>query len=298
MADVTVEEEPLDPLIGVPEGYRAWDWFDAGVTLDPADARLYQEALGEPIGRWQPAQYRDSSVFGEIATMRADEILRFQDMSRRAGFYGSNMETARAWAGGIMSDEDQQNLAQVMHVANLKGGNFWDVLGVAASDGDQWRAQHPAEPKPAKVPRAPFVIPAHLRMVPGPKSIANETKERFRITMGRDPLQGELDSIATELSGYYQASNRKEIDLHRAAYDQAEAGKRTLSASEMAAIEDPARATTEDIEVKYANEIDLNERKEDNSTTYQRMLAATMGGRQSLGVATAAGNVQQIRREL
>jgi hypothetical protein len=40
----------------------------------------------------------------------------------------------------------------------------------------------------------------------------------------------------------------------------------------------------------------LNERREANSDSFSRMLNATMGGRSSIGGASAAGNVQTIGR--
>jgi len=65
----------------------------------------------------------------------------------------------------------------------------------------------------------------------------------------------------------------------------------------MQKIEEPGAAASFDISDKWANEIDLNKRREANSDSFKRMLSATMGNRPSVGNLTAAGGVQTIGRQ-
>jgi hypothetical protein len=120
-------------------------------------------------------------------------------------------------------------------------------------------------------------------------------KQIFEDRIGRKPRQSELDAIAGDLSGYYEVAQEGRIALHRTAWE--ERNQDRLTTGELKAIEQPGAATYTDIENKWANEIDLNARREDNKDSMSRILRATMGGRPAgIGGVTPALGVTQITR--
>jgi len=93
--------------------------------------------------------------------------------------------------------------------------------------------------------------------------------------MGREARPDELAGIANDLTGYHTTSNQEEIALYLAAYNGDNQG--LLTGAQMQKIEEPGAAASFDISDKWANEIDLNKRRETNSDSFKRMLSATMG---------------------
>jgi len=230
--------------------------------------------------------YRESDVLDMISGMSTVQIIEFQTLAGDAGFYGSNK---RPDINGYMSGDDQAILATVMGQANVSGETVWPMMELFAESG---RAN--ATGAAARV-KEPFSVPAHLRSIPGEKTVAEEVKLRFRQKMGREARPDELGGIADELTGYYTKSNQEEIALYLAAYNGDNQG--LLTGAQMQRIEEPGAATSFDIADKWANEIDLNKRRETNSDSFSRMLSATMGNRPSVGNLTAAGGVAQIGRQ-
>ena len=140
--------------------------------------------------------------------------------------------------------------------------------------------------------RQPFQVPAGLRSVPDKREIAQDVKDRFRIKLGRDPTEVELADLASELTGYHQQSNREQIDL---AYAEWEGTSEIMDGADLEeVISNPALVSTYEMEEKWANEINLNERQEINSDAFSRMRLATGGGA-SLGSTPAAGTDNIIR---
>ena len=140
--------------------------------------------------------------------------------------------------------------------------------------------------------RQPFQVPAGLRSVPDKREIAQDVKDRFRIKLGRDPTEVELADLASELTGYHQQSNREQIDL---AYAEWEGTSEIMDGADLEeVISNPALVSTFEMEKKWANEINLNERQEINSDAFSRMRLATGGGA-SLGSTPAAGADNIVR---
>jgi len=321
------ENAPVDPLIGVPEGYRARtyrpisDRYGGGTLMEPGDLELERTGVaggyGAPSGRvpremdryeadfisraqgtggaYQEsrtvtAHYRESDVYDQMANMSPVQIFKFQGLMRSADMY-QNKEPAMP---GQFSPEDADLIGEIMWVANVNGDSFW---GAATEMSDAGKARKDTDDETTKTVRTkdPFSVPAHLRSIPGEKTVAEEAKIRFEQKMGRAARPDELAGIANELTGYHTTSNQEQIALYLAAYNGDNQG--LLTGAQMQRIEEPGAATSFDISEKWANEIDLNKRRETNSDSFSRMLSATMGNRPSVGNMTAASGVQTIGRQ-
>jgi hypothetical protein len=313
------ETIPVDPIIGgFPDSYVAYEYLPVkrgGQRLDMVDALLMERAYGHPFiekGEEKTPKYRQSTMWDITANMSTLDIYRFQNLTSRAMMYPERLPPAspdpaslseadfdsrtrsRPQSPGYFSGEDRDVLLQVMETANASGDSFWDVLEQRANAGDRWRRANPrvTDPIIIKQERRPFSPSASLRNIPGAKTVADETKERFENRVGRAPTQEELDDMAEELTGYYRQRNQMLIDLERKAYE----GEDTLLTDEqMVAIEDPSRALRFDIDQKWAKEINLSDRRETNAESFGRMISATLGGRPGIGTLSAPG-VQQIER--
>jgi len=118
--------------------------------------------------------YRESDVLDMISGMSVVQIFRFQDLAQQAGFYGSK---ERPTIAGSMSMQDQSILGTVMGQANVDGKTVWPMMELFAEA--EIKAGSPSGPV-----KAPFAVPAHLRSIPGDKTVAEEAKARFRQKMG------------------------------------------------------------------------------------------------------------------
>jgi hypothetical protein len=235
------------------------------------------------------AEHRESWILDQINGMSYSAILRFQDLASKAGFYGTS---GLPFTNGYMTEEDEQIVGVIMGQANVDGEEFWEMAEHMALDPGKYKSV--TEEVATVAVKPPYSIPLSLRHIPGPKTIAQDAKARFAAQLGRDPLQEELDAIAGELTGYHQQQIDELIALDMARYAGDNQG--LLTGAQIEQIEEPGAAASFDIAAKWENEIDLNERRESNSDTFNRMLNATLGGRSSLGGMTSGDNVQEIGR--
>ena len=304
-----------DPYIGVSEDYRSYRWtpnlrstpnmdiyereFLSQAQPGIAESPYMRNLLWDMDGYNEP-QFRHSAIEDMMASMGPSQVFKFQELARDAGFYDS---TGGRFAGGPgfaghLTFRDEQIIETVMRQVNIGDDyinrTFWSTLEHWATQGKAAKKLQDANQKDP-FGRLPFSVPAHLRHIPGDKTVAQETKARFRDKMGRDPRPDELKGIAAELTGYHETSNREQMALYLAAYNGDNGG--LLTGADLKKIEEPGAATSFDIEDKWANEIDLNKRRESNSQSFGRMLNATLGGRSQIGQASAAGSVTQIGRE-
>lgn len=265
------------------------DRFEAGFV-----GRMQGLPGFEEESREVAPQYRESDVWDQMANMSPSQIFRFQGLMRTAGAYQSNVVPIP----GQFTQTEQALIGSVMWEANVNGTNFWNAADNRAKAGLQRdkeeRENRAPASSPSKAPRAPFSVPAQLRSIPGEKTVAEEVKARFERKLGRQATAEELSGIAEELTGYHITSNQEQIALYLAAYEGDNQG--LLTGADMQRIEDPGAATSFDIADKWANEIDLNKRRETNSQSFSRMLSATMGNRPSVGNLTPAGGVTEIGR--
>jgi len=307
-------EEEEDLLIRVPEGYSARTFereikAPGGGTItgtdsrfggmDDFEARFIEKAQGfsgtDVEGAGVEATYRESDTLDFINAMSFTKVMEFQELAGRAGFYGTS---GQPLTRGYMTAEDQQHVVTVLGQANVDGQEFWQMLRNMAQNPGRY-GRGPLDPySPPKAPampaRLPYSVPLSLRSIPGPKTIAEQAQATFEEKMGRQARPDELASIGSQLSGSYTQRNQQLIALDMARYDGDNGG--LITGAQFKAIEDPQSAAMFDISSKWKDEINLNERREANSTTFQRMLNATMGNRASIGNMTAAENVQQTGR--
>lgn len=313
------EDEPdvsnineYDPYLGVPPGFRRQiyeprmiEGVPAQMGWQPRQGETYTLPFSLPGGE-QPRitpevstetpVYRESDIRDLVATMSVVDVFRYQKLARDAGFYAYDEIPVM----GNISIDDITIIGQVMTASNMSSNmetrEFWGMLEAYAKTGRDYTAE-----KDKKAPsgssgyvKPPFSVPGHLRSIPGEKTVAEETKARFREKVGREPTPEELLGIADGLTGYYQRSNEDEIALYLAAYNGDNQG--LLTGAQMERIEDPAAATSFDIADKWVDEIDLNKRRESNGDTFRRMLNATMGGHVSVGSQTPVRGVTTIQR--
>jgi hypothetical protein len=123
--------------------------------------------------------------------------------------------------------------------------------------------------------KQPFKVPLHLKSIPDYKTIATDVQNRFRQEMDRDPRPYELDQLAAALKGYHQDAVTRQIQL---AYDSYQGNDTVLDAGELEEIGTPGAMATYDIRNEWANEIDLNRRRESNGDSFTRIINATTGG--------------------
>lgn len=305
-----------DPYIGVPEDYRAQLYSPinrryAGGALDTAsftrpEGQDFRPVPGQPLtsesfsrpqqdidfeeSRSVGAQYRESDVYDQMAIMSPSQVFRFQGMMRDSGMYPNDQVPIP----GQFTPSDMNLIKEVMWISNVNGRSFWYSADRMAKEGIKRSKAEKTVTTRSAAPRAPFSVPAHLRAIPGEKTVAEDVKARFTRKLGREATSEELQGIANELTGYHTTSNKEQIALYLAAYNGDNQG--LLTGAEMQRIEDPGAATSFDIGEKWVNEIDLNKRRETNSESFSRILSATMGNRPSVGNLTPAGGVTQIGR--
>ena len=294
------ENAPVDPYIGVPEDFVARQYTPIE-GMEEYEARFIASVPGgvggDPYQEVAPRApiYRESNVADAIASLSPMKVFQLQVLARDALQYTDD----RPLMSGHLSAQDTQIISQAMDIANKSteaGMTWWRVMEDMAEQGKAWRAEdEAARPTATAAVRAPFSVPAHLRAIPGEKTVAEEAKLRFEQKIGRAARPDELMGIANELTGYHTTSNQQEIALYLAAYNGDNQG--LLTGAQMERIEDPGAATSFDISEKWASEIDLNKRRESNSDSFSRMLSATMGNRPSVGNLTAAPGVTQIGRQ-
>jgi hypothetical protein len=109
-----------------------------------------------------------------------------------------------------------------------------------------------------------YSVPASLRTIPDYEALAQESKGIFRQTMGRDLEDWELTILSDELKDKYEQRNREMIVAHKAAWDDAVAGGSTEV--DFTEVTEPTAAIEYDIEERYANELDRQERVQDQAT--------------------------------
>jgi len=126
-----------------------------------------------------------------------------------------------------------------------------------------------------------YSVPASLRDVPDYKALATESRNVFRQKVGRDLEDWELALLSDELGDSYKNQNDQLIKLHRAAWDDAVAGG-TMEV-DYGEVEDPNKSLQFDIEEKYANELDRQERVEDRSLSRNLMMDSITTGRRMIG---------------
>jgi hypothetical protein len=140
--------------------------------------------------------------------------------------------------------------------------------------------------------KQPFSVPLSLRHIPDKREIAQDAKATFEAKLGRKALPGELEEISNELTGFHRRKQSEMIDLAYAWYEGSDSPD-DFDLTET--ISDPSKVLAEEVETKWANEINLNERQERNGDSFGRMMRATGGNLGSQGSTRAAGGDNVVR---
>jgi hypothetical protein len=181
----------------------------------------------------------------------------------------------------------------VLGVSNGKQVSPWEAIPVLGQKVQYQQANLRAEVAHLKAladaltpKKEPFAIPRSLRSIPDIREITTSVKDTFKVKLGRDPTEGELIDIANDLQGYHRTSQAQQIDL---AYAQWEGSDDPDDFDITEGIQNPGLVSQYDIENKWANEINLNARKETNGDSFNRIMSATGGNLGSAGRTPATG---------
>jgi hypothetical protein len=141
--------------------------------------------------------------------------------------------------------------------------------------------------------KLPFSVPRSLRSVPDIRELRETTRQTIRAKLGRDPTENELMELGDDLSGYHRTSQQEQIAL---AYEEWEGSNNVMDGADLEeVISNPALVQQYEIEQKYVNEINLNDRQETNADSFSRALNATAGGGHSFaGTSTLGSNVVEV----
>jgi hypothetical protein len=140
--------------------------------------------------------------------------------------------------------------------------------------------------------REPFRVPQSLRYIPDKREIAQDTKATFEAKLGRKALPGELEELSNELTGFHRRKQQQMIDQAYAWYEGADSPD-DFDLTET--ITDPSKVLAEEVEQKWAAEINLNERQERQSDSFGRIMRATGGNLGSMGSTPATGGENVVR---
>ena len=119
------------------------------------------------------------------------------------------------------------------------------------------------------------------------REISTSVKEDFTIKLGRAPTETELASLSDNLQGYHRTSQQQQIDLAYAQWGSEGDNPDDFDITE--GIQNPGLVSQYDIENKWANEINLNERQETNARSFNRIMSATGGNLTSTGGTPTTG---------
>jgi hypothetical protein len=189
---------------------------------------------------------------------------------------------------------------QVLGISRGQQINPWSAVPVLGAFKSGIEAQqraflaHSQALQAALAPKKdPFTVPRSLRSIPDAREIAQDSKATFRRLVGRAPTEKDLDNIANQLTGFHRTSQQQQIDLAYAEWEEQDNIMDGFDLEET--ILNPAKVLAEEVEQKWANEINLNERQEVNADSFNRVRLATGGGAGSMAAtATLGSNVVRV----
>ena len=230
-----------------------------------------------PTNPWETStfDYRAGDGRAEWMTMSSRERGFWRDRMRNLGiFTGPQMDVMDTLGGA-----DLNGMAIWEDVIGLSSETQWDPLTALTALGKQKRANEATSRRSGGGRSAPkYSVPASLREIPDYKTLATETKSIFNQQLGRDMEDWELGVLSDEMKNKYVEQNKQRITAHRAAWEDAVSGG-TFEV-DFTEVEDPTKGMQFDIEEKYANELDRQERVEDRSNSRNLLMnSITIGQR-------------------
>ena len=257
---------------------------DLGIQTPMPTKRIGTDKDGNPVYGYEPWQVpanivRSGDGFAQWGAFTTRERTMRVKMMHDYGFINDDQYEMMKSGGG----PHNMLAARIWEQAVRIGGQF-SIDPIAAMG--EW-AKYEAALKAGAVSRggygrvAPkYSVPAELRKIPDYKSLAQETKEVFRGTVGRNMEDWELNLLADALKEYYQTNRDQQITAHRAAWEDAVAGG-TMEVEDIEVVNPPG-ALQYDIEEDYAAELDRYERVEDRANNRNILMQSITKGRRMI----------------
>jgi len=163
----------------------------------------------------------------------------------------------------------------------LSGSQFqWSPQQTLLNMGEANRQPPPRRYGGSGASAPKYSVPSSLRSIPDYKALAQESKGIFREQLGRDLEDWELVILSDQLKEDYEEANKEKIALHRAAWEDAVAGGTTEV--DFGDVRVPAASLEYDIEERYANELDRQERVEDQAVTRRILMDSITQGQRMI----------------
>lgn len=242
---------------------------------------------------WQPGGAR-----AWADSMTGKERRQMEREYKKAGFYDVYDDAGRKYFTNPNDDSVFVGVSnEILRISRGRDIDPLQAIGVLKDErqrvNNEQQAFLAAEQARAKIVSAPtklpFSIPRELRYIPDYKTIAEDVKSRFFVEMGREPLPGELEEMAGQLTGYHEQAQQAKIRMAYASWE----GNDTeiMDPGELERIGDPGSQTTFDIKNRFASEINLNKRQETNADSFSRVINATRGAEVGTPVAVSTNVV-------
>jgi len=249
-------------------------WMPSASPTEPWETQTYDFKKGQASADWMAMTTRERSMRQKM--MKDNGLISDKEWTNMGGqMYGNT-----GIAVPMQSSPMDLQLMGIWEDAYAMSSTFqWDPLASLGVMGDQKARQ--ATPTRGYGSAPKYSVPASLRDIPDYKALATESRQVFRQKVGRDLEDWELALLSDELGDSYKNQNDELIKLHRAAWDDAMSGG-TMEV-DYGEVEDPNKSLQFDIEEKYANELDRQERVEDRSMSRNLMMDSITTGRRMIG---------------
>lgn len=253
--------------------------FPSPVVSNPWESSTFDYAVGQGRMEWIGLSSREHERY--IKQFRNEGLIsqdQFDDwMQPRISSDG--------WAGGYglanIQDQSYNILAQnIYEQATSYASQFQKSPRFAISKFGQ-AAREYQQPRGGSGRIAPkYSVPSSLRTIPNYKALAQESKTVFNQEVGRDMEDWELSLLADEMKGHYTTRNDEMIVAHKAAWDDAVAGGSTeVDYSE---VTDPTLEAQFDVQERYSDEIDRQERVEDRANSRRVLMDSITTGQRMI----------------
>ena len=251
-------------------------WVPSVSPTEPWETDTYDYKKGQASADWMSMTVRERAMRAKV--MKDNGLVSDEQWERMGGeMYGTTGISV-----GMNVSPMSLTLMDIWEDAYAMSSTFqWDPLAALGIMGDQ-KALAAAPTRGYSGPSAPkYSVPASLREIPDYKALATESRAVFRGKMGRDMEDWELALLSDELGDSYKNQNVELIKLHRQAWEDAVSGG-TMEV-DFGEVEQPNKSLQFDIEEKYADELDRQERVEDRSLSRNLLMDSITTGRRMIG---------------
>lgn len=250
---------------------------------NPWEVSTFDFKQGDGQAGWLAMTNRER--YARLTQMKREGLIsekQFSDMGA----------TESSWSGGA-AGQGFFSAGSAGPALNLTAMSIWEsAIGLSSTTqinpiaalsalGRLNREEQPPPPRGGSGRVAPrYSVPASLREIPDYKTLATETKGIFGQQLGRDLEDWELALLADEMKQKYTEQQRQRISIHKTAWNEAQAGG-TVDV-DFTEVEDPQAGLQYDIEERYANELDRQERVEDRANNNRLLMDSISVGKRMI----------------